>query len=66
MDSQLFIKILLSIIGFIGALGVHALIRIANSVNEIKINIKEIAMKHEALEDKHAHLERRVEHLEIH
>lgn len=64
MDTQLFIKVLLSIIGFIGALGVHALIRIANSVNDIKINIKEIAMKHEALESKHDSLERRVQYLE--
>jgi hypothetical protein len=57
MSNEIFIKILLSIIGFVGALGVKALISIANSVNEIKINIKEIATKHDALE-------RRVEHLE--
>lgn len=57
MTNELFIKILLSIIGFIGVLGVNSLMRIANAVNEIKVNIKEIATKHDALE-------RRVENLE--
>lgn len=49
--------ILLAILGFVGALGVQALMSIAKSVNEIKIEIRGIAEKHEALE-------RRVEKLE--
>ncbi len=58
MESTQLITVLLSIIGFTGALGVKALISIANSVNEIKVNIKEIAVKHDALEKRVEHLEK--------
>lgn len=57
MTEDIFIKILLSMIGFIGVLGVNALMSIAKSVNDIKVNIKEISTKHDALE-------KRVEKLE--
>lgn len=53
----LIIGVLLSILGFIGALGVNALISIAKSVNEIKIEIRGIAEKHDALEKRVSHLE---------
>lgn len=57
MDGTHIITILLGILGFVGALGVNALMSIAKSVNEIKIEIRSIAVKHDALE-------KRVEHLE--
>lgn len=57
MGQTQIITLLLGTLGFIGALGVKALISIAKSVNEIKIEIRSISIKHDALE-------RRVEHLE--
>lgn len=57
MEGTQIITILLGILGFVGALGVNALMSIAKSVNEIKIEIRAIAIKHDALE-------KRVEHLE--
>ena len=57
MEGTQIITILLTILGFVGALGVNALMSIAKSVNEIKIEIRSIAVKHDALE-------KRVEHLE--
>lgn len=57
MTSEHLITILLSILGFIGALGVNALMSIAKSVNEIKTQIGVLATKHDALE-------KRVEDLE--
>lgn len=57
MEGTQIITILLTILGFVGALGVKALMSIAKSVNEIKIEIRAIAIKHDALE-------KRVEHLE--
>lgn len=57
MNSEHLITILLSILGFIGALGVNALMSIAKSVNEIKTQIGVLATKHDALE-------KRVEDLE--
>ena len=57
MEGTQIITILLGILGFVGALGVNALMSIAKSVNEIKIEIRSIAVKHDALE-------KRVEHLE--
>lgn len=57
MEGTQIITILLTILGFVGALGVKALMSIAKSVNEIKIEIRLIAVKHDALE-------KRVEHLE--
>ena len=55
MEGTQIITILLGILGFVGALGVNALMSIAKSVNEIKIEIRSIAVKHDALE-------KRVEH----
>lgn len=58
MDGTHIITILLGILGFVGALGVNALMSIAKSVNEIKIEIRSIAVKHEALEKRVDHLEK--------
>lgn len=58
MESNYIIAILLSILGFVGALGVNALMSIAKSVNEIKIEIRSIAVKHDALEKRVEHLEK--------
>lgn len=48
---------LISILGFIGALGVNALIKMGKDLNEIKISLKEVSTKHDELD-------RRVERLE--
>lgn len=57
MTQEQFTNVLLSILGFVGAIGVTALISIAKSVNDIKVNVGVMAAKHEALE-------KRVENLE--
>lgn len=57
MNTNDIITILLAILGFVGALGVNALMSIAKSVNEIKVEIRAISIKHDALE-------KRVENLE--
>ena len=57
MEGTQIITILLGILGFVGALGVNALMSIAKSVNEIKIELKSIAVKHDALEKRVDHLE---------
>ena len=42
--------ILLGILGFIGALAVNALMRMARDVNEIKADLKEYSAKHDGLQ----------------
>lgn len=44
------IPILLSVLGFIGALMVKQLMKLSDSVNEIKVTISSIAAKHDDLE----------------
>lgn len=44
------IPVLLGILGFIGALMVKQLMKLSDSVNEIRITICEIATKHDDLE----------------
>jgi hypothetical protein len=58
MENNYIITILLGILGFVGALGVNALMSIAKSVNEIKVEIRSIAVKHDALEKRVDHLEK--------
>ena len=54
------LPILLTILGFIGALAVNALMKLANDVNEIKVSIREVATKHEDLENRIERLENKV------
>jgi hypothetical protein len=54
------IPVLLTILGFIGSLAVKALMRLSNDVNEIKIDIREVAVKHEDLEDRIVRIENKV------
>jgi hypothetical protein len=49
--------ILLGVLAFVGALGVKALIKMANDLSEIKTEVKVLVTKH----DEH---DRRIEHLE--
>lgn len=49
--------LLLSVLGFIGALGVRALIKMANDINEIKVAIMEVNTKHDSLEKRVTNLE---------
>lgn len=51
---------LLGILGFIGALAVKALMSLAKDVNEIKVSIREVAVKHEDLESRVSKLEDKV------
>jgi hypothetical protein len=52
------IAFLLAIIAFIGAIFVHAFLKLASDVNEIKGNVKVATSKHDGLE-------KRVERLEL-
>ncbi len=54
------LPILLAILGFIGALAVNALMKLANDVNEIKVNIKEVSVKHEDFESRLERLEDKI------
>jgi hypothetical protein len=58
MENNYIITVLLGILGFVGALGVNALMSIAKSVNEIKVEIRSIAVKHDALEKRVDYLEK--------
>ena len=44
------LPILLGILGFIGALVVRQLMKLSDSVNEIRVTISAIAAKHDSLE----------------
>ena len=54
------LPILLTILGFIGALAVNALMKLANDVGEIKLSIREVATKHEDLESRVERLEDKI------
>lgn len=57
MESDLFIKILLSVLGFVGVLSVNQLIIIAKAINEIKTEFKVMNFKHDTLESRVHNLE---------
>lgn len=57
-------NILLSIVGFIGAMGVKQLMKIAQSVSEIKTQIGVLATDHSNLKEDHHDLKHRVAKLE--
>jgi cell division protein FtsB len=64
MSSTLLISILLSIVAFVGALMVKQLMRIAESVQQIQVEIKVLANDHSNLKEEHKDLKKRVENLE--
>lgn len=64
MTSTLLISILLTIVGFIGALMVQQLIKIANAVQQIQIDLKVQANDHANLKEDHHELKTRVLKLE--
>lgn len=65
MSSTLLISILLSIVAFVGSLMVKQLMRIAESVQQIQVEIKVLANDHSNLKEEHKDLKKRVEKLEI-
>jgi hypothetical protein len=44
------VPLLLAVLGFIGALAVNSLVKLADSVNQIKVTIEGMAKSHEGLE----------------
>jgi cell division protein FtsX len=64
MSSTLLISILLSIVAFVGSLMVKQLMRIAESVQQIQVEIKVLANDHSNLKEEHKDLKKRVEKLE--
>lgn len=48
---------LIGVFGFIGALGVNALIKMGKDLTEIKIAVKEVATKHDEIEKRVNRLE---------
>jgi hypothetical protein len=64
MSSTLLISILLSIVAFVGALMVKQLMKIAEAVQSIQVEIKVLANDHSNLKDDHKQLTKRVENLE--
>lgn len=65
MTTTLFISILLSIVGFIGVLMVKQLMKIADAVQNIQIEIKGLATDHDNLKADHKELKERVKVLEL-
>lgn len=59
MDNNLFLKILLSIIGFVCVFGVKQLTSIAKSMQEIKTALEILNIKHTYLEDRVKHIEKK-------
>lgn len=59
MDNDLFIKILLSVIGSVSIFGAKQLLNIAKSINEIKTQFEVLSTKHNYLEDRVKNLERK-------
>ena len=53
--------ILLTILGFIGALGVSALMKMGSDLNAIKIEIQKITSEHDGLEKRVQHIEKKLE-----
>lgn len=64
MSSTLIITTLLSIVGFIGALMVQQLMKIANAVQNIQIELKGLATDHTNLKESHCELKERVKVIE--
>jgi hypothetical protein len=64
MSSTLLISILLSIVAFVGALMVKQLMKIAEAVQSIQVEIKVLANDHSNLKNDHTDLKKRVENLE--
>ena len=61
MTPTLLISILLSIVGFIGVLMVKQLMKIADAVQQIQIEIEGLATDHQNLKDDHKELKHRVD-----
>ena len=57
MSQELFVNILLSILGFIGILSVQQLMKIAKAINEIKTDFSVMSTKHDYLEDRVKNME---------
>lgn len=51
---------MMAVLGFIGALGVKALINMGKDLNEIKFAVKEVATKHDETEKRVTRLEKHV------
>jgi len=51
---------MMAVLGFIGALGVKALINMGKDLNEIKVAVKEVATKHDEIEKRVTLLEKHV------
>jgi hypothetical protein len=51
---------MVTVLGFIGALGVKALMNMGKDLNEIKIAVKEVATKHDETEKRVTRLENHV------
>ena len=51
---------MVTVLGFIGALGVKALMNMGTDLNEIKIAVKEVATKHDETEKRVTRLENHV------
>lgn len=51
---------MVTVLGFIGALGVKALMSMGKDLNEIKIAVKEVATKHDETEKRVTRLENHV------
>jgi len=64
MSSTLLISVLLSIVAFVGALMVKQLMKIAEAVQSIQVEIKVLANDHSNLKNDHTDLKKRVENLE--
>jgi len=64
MSSTLLISVLLSIVAFVGALMVKQLMKIAEAVQSIQVEIKVLANDHSNLKNDHSDLKKRVEKLE--
>lgn len=56
--------VLIGVIGFIGALGVKALIDMRKTLNEINVHISVATAKHDSLQENHESLEARHDRLE--
>lgn len=64
MTQQMFLTILLSVIGFIGALMVQQLIKIADAVNGIQKDLQVLTNDHTNLKEDVKEVKHRVSHLE--
>jgi hypothetical protein len=52
MNNEIFVNILLSILGFIGVMSVKQLMSIAKSIHEIKNEFSVMSTKHDYLENR--------------